>query len=168
LVILSCYNSIWKRSVVHEVNDLVKITKEEFFAHKPGVLFKDLERESPEVVTNAFHFLNDCKRQDKLECFVVYKTKLTALAGVVRELEQEEWFISFVQNSIIIKRNRLKQLIGLMIKQIMKQRGFETTGKKGLFTKPTLLETYDLTDVNNVKKLSIWFTSAALYIKVDK
>ncbi len=92
-----------------------------------------------------------------------------ALAGVVRELEHREDLNEFFATNPGHVTTRFRQAIGLVVRIIMENNGWQKTGRKGSLgvrTKPEVATPRKGAATNN-GGLSVWFTRAERYEPKD-
>jgi hypothetical protein len=83
------------------------------------------------------------------------------LAGVVRELEAEPAIDEFLSVVHTRRSTRLRQAIGVLVRIIMEQRGWQKTGKKGSLGVRAAKATR--TPSHNTGGLAFWFIRAERY-----
>jgi hypothetical protein len=106
------------------------ITRDEFLADRQGRTFADVVSQSEGPFTAALEFFNDSDRQRRMEESEIHHDR-APLAGVVRELESVPAINRFLGRIHPRRSQRFRQAIGVLIRMIMEQRGWEKTGKKG-------------------------------------
>jgi hypothetical protein len=109
---------------------LVSITSDEFLADRQGRTFADVVSHSERPFTAALEFFNDEDRQRRMEESELHHDR-APLAGVVRELESVPPINRFLSRIHPRRSQRFRQAVGVLIRMIMEQRGWEKTGKKG-------------------------------------
>jgi hypothetical protein len=108
----------------------VTITVQQFLAEKQGKTFADVPRDAPQAFQEVLRFFNDEDRQRRMEESELHHDR-APLAGVVRELESLPIINRFLASYHPRRSQRLRQAIGVVVRMIMEQRGWQKTGKKG-------------------------------------
>jgi hypothetical protein len=113
-------------------------------------------------------FFDDPNRQRRMVESELHHDR-PALAGVVRELEDQEGLDEFLATNPGHVTTRFRQAIGLVVRIIMENNGWLKTGRKGSLgvrTKPKVAipKTGAAT---NTGGLSVWFTRAERYEPKD-
>src|SRR6476659_1756122 len=108
----------------------ISITRENFLADRQGRTFSDVVTGSERPFAEALKFFNDDDRQRRMEDSEIHHDR-APLAGVVRELESVPAINRFLSRIHPRRSQRFRQSIGVLIRMIMEQRGWEKTGKKG-------------------------------------
>jgi hypothetical protein len=108
----------------------ISITRDDFLADRQGRTFADVVSGSGRPFTAALDFFNDDDRQRRMEESEIHHDR-APLAGVVRELESLPAINRFLGRIHPRRSQRFRQAIGVLIRIIMEQRGWEKTGKKG-------------------------------------
>ncbi len=143
-------------------------TKQEFLDSKQGSKYSDVERDSGITLSRLVDFLQDPNRQDRLVSAEMH-FDLPALAGVVRELEQQEWFHGYMMDGNSDHTYRLRQATGVLVKMVMLEKGFQTTGKKGMLGQRSKTSTSNSTKQtpHNRSGISLWFKCSERYVPRD-
>ncbi|WP_092050952.1 hypothetical protein [Planctomicrobium piriforme] len=136
------------------------MTREVFLMDPQGKTFADVSTAAPELFDLVLKFFSDGGRQLRMEEAEIHHDR-APLSGVVRELEadpQVDQFLSSIQPE---KTQRLRQAIGVIVRIIMEQRGWQKTGRKGSLgiRADRGLET----PIYNRGGLSFWFVRAERY-----
>lgn len=106
------------------------ISRDEFLADRQGRTFADVVSESERPFAAALEFFNEEDRQRRMEESEIHHDR-APLAGVVRELESVPTINRFLSRIHPRRSQRFRQSIGVLIRMIMEQRGWQKTGKKG-------------------------------------
>jgi hypothetical protein len=109
---------------------MASITREDFLADRQGRTFVDVVTGSERPFAAALDFFNEDDRQRRMEESEIHHDR-APLAGVVRELESLPAVNRFLGRIHPRRSQRFRQAIGVLIRMIMEQRGWEKTGKKG-------------------------------------
>jgi hypothetical protein len=83
------------------------------------------------------------------------------LAGVVRELESQPLIDQFLSGAHVGRSTRLRQAIGVLVRVIMENRGWQKTGKKGSLG--VRAAEAARTPMHNTGGLAFWFIRAERY-----
>jgi hypothetical protein len=108
----------------------VSISRDDFLADRQGRTFADVVTGSERPFMAALVFFKDGDRQRRMEESEIQHDR-APLAGVVRELESVPAINRFLGRIHPRRSQRFRQAIGVLIRMIMEQRGWEKTGKKG-------------------------------------
>ena len=108
----------------------VSVTRENFLADRQGRTFSDVVTGSERAFAAALEFFNDGDRQRRMEESEIHHDR-APMAGVVRELESVPAINRFLGRIHPRRSQRFRQSIGVLIRIIMEQRGWQKTGKKG-------------------------------------
>src|SRR4026209_2943199 len=108
----------------------VSITREIFLADRQGRTFSDVVTGSERAFAAALEFFSDSDRHRRMEESEIHHDR-APMAGVVRELESVPAINRFLSRIHPRRSQRFRQSIGVLIRMIMEQRGWEKTGKKG-------------------------------------
>src|ERR1700754_979824 len=108
----------------------VSISRDDFLADRQGRTFSDVVTGSERPFMAALVFFNDDNRQRRMEESEIHHDR-APLAGVVRELESLPAINRFLWRIHPRRSQRFRQAIGVLIRIIMEQRGWEKPGKKG-------------------------------------
>jgi hypothetical protein len=113
-------------------------------------------------------FFDDPDRQRRMVESELHHDR-PALAGVVRELEDQENLNEFLATNPGHITTRFRQAIGVLVRIIMENKGWQKTGRKGSLgvrTKPEVA-TPKKGAATNTGGLSVWFTRAERYEPKD-
>lgn len=139
---------------------LPRITREAFLADRHGTTFADVAGDPETPFDAVLAFFDDGPRQQRMEDSEVHHDR-PPLAGVVRELEAQPALRDFFSRRQGKRSARLRQAIGVLVRMIMEQRGWETTGKKGsLGVRAPADERFPR---HNTGGLALWFLRAERY-----
>ena len=108
----------------------VSITRDVFLADRQGRTFTDVVTGSERAFAAALEFFNSEDRQRRMEESEIHHDR-APMAGVVRELESVPAINRFLGRIHARRSQRFRQAIGVLIRMIMEQRGWQKTGKKG-------------------------------------
>jgi len=108
----------------------ISITRELFLADRQGRTFADVVNSSARPFAAALEFFDSDDRQHRMEESEIHHDR-APLAGVVRELESVPSINRFLGRIHPRRSQRFRQAIGVLIRMIMEQRGWEKTGRKG-------------------------------------
>lgn len=108
----------------------VTITKEDFARDRQGRTFADVYTGSDVLFTEVLTFFNDADRQRRMIESELHHDR-APIAGVVRELEAQPKIDHFLSQVHAQQTQRLRQAIGVLVRMIMEQHGWQKTGKKG-------------------------------------
>jgi hypothetical protein len=138
----------------------IVITSEVFLADRQGRTFADVAANSSPPFAAALEFFNDGDRQRRMEESEIHHDR-APLAGVVRELESLPAINRFLGRIHPRRSQRFRQAIGVVIRMIMEQRGWQKTGKKGsLGVRNTSAAGHPR---HNTGGLAFWFIRAERY-----
>lgn len=145
---------------------MVQLTVAEFVADKQGRKFWNVVTDTRLPFLRVLEFFRSEARQVRMEDSELYHDR-PALAGVIKELESDEWFGKFFSGYDAHTTYRARQAIGVIVRLIMEGRGWHKTGTKGALGQRGKVETGDTTPgaYQNKSGLSRWFTRAERYKK---
>ena len=138
----------------------VTITLQKFLEDKQGKTFADVARDSKEPFEEVLRFFNAEDRQRRMEESELHHDR-APLAGVVRELEAQPVVNQFLASYHPRLSQRLRQAIGVVVRMIMEQRGWQKTGKKGSLG--IRGDSEPKTPRHNTGGLAFWFIRAERY-----
>lgn len=138
----------------------------QFAVDKQGRRYADVLK--LDLFQSILTFFDDPNRQRRMVESELHHDR-PALAGVVRELEDQEGLDEFLATNPGHVTTRFRQAIGLVVRIIMENNGWRKTGRKGSLgvrTKPKVAipKTGAAT---NTGGLSVWFTRAERYEPKD-
>ncbi len=140
-----------------------RITKKSFLEYRHGRAFADVANDSNQPFELVLDFFDNPERQRRMEESELHHDR-APLAGVVRELESQPTIDRFL-SGVESKRNaRFRQAIGVLVRMIMEQRGWQKTGRKGsLGVRATPAKK---TAAHNAGGLAFWFIRAERYEQI--
>ncbi|MGV7222242.1 MAG: hypothetical protein ACQ9MH_12020 [Nitrospinales bacterium] len=139
----------------------VTITRKKFLEDAQGRTFADVANDSEQPFDTVLEFFNDIDRQRRMENSEIHHDR-PPLAGVVREIESNPAIVMFLTETHGQRSKRLRQAIGVVVRMIMEERGWQRTGRKGSLgvrankdpEKPS----------HNTGGLAFWFIRAERYV----
>lgn len=141
-----------------------KITRKVFIEDSQGRTFSDVVNDESQPFDIVLTFFNNADRQNRMEDSELHHDR-APLAGVVRELEslpEVDQFLSAVHSK---KTTRFRQAVGVLVRMIMENRGWEKTGRKGSLGVRSPRRSR--TPAHNTGGLAFWFVRAERYQKVE-
>ncbi len=146
----------------------VRITRERFLEDRQGRTFSDILNGRKHLFEEVLAFFNDAQRQRRMEEAEMHHDR-PALAGVVRELEAQPAIHRFFASENPRRTKRLRQAIGVVVRIIMEERGWQKTGKKGsLGVRAKLAKgTGTPAAYHNTGGLAFWFLRAERYKPIE-
>lgn len=108
----------------------VTITKDDFAQDRQGRTFADVYSSADIPFMDVLAFFNDADRQRRMIESELHHDR-APMAGVVRELEAQPKIDHFLSQVHAQRTQRLRQAIGVLVRMIMEQHGWQKTGKKG-------------------------------------
>ena len=142
-----------------------RITRNNFLKDAQGKTFADVAEEPGQAFDEAIGFFNSAERQRRMEESELHHDR-PPLAGVVRELEAQPVINAFLTNGQVGAGRRFRQAIGVLVRMIMEQRGWQKTGRKGSLGVPAKQAASQSTAVNT-GGLAFWFVRAERYERID-
>ncbi len=136
------------------------ISREQFLSDRHGKTFVDVVDDPGTPFAVVLDFFNDPQRQQRMEDSEIHHDR-APLAGVVRELESIPEVARFFATLHRRRSARLRQAIGVIVRMIMEERGWETTGKKGSLGVRGTVDPQ--TPKHNTGGLAMWFIRAERY-----
>ena len=106
------------------------ITLEKFLEYIQGRRFSDVVNDPEQSFIKVLDFFNNENRQRRMEDAEIHHDR-PPLAGVVRELESHPDIDRSLSDIQTQRSKRLRQAIGGVVRMIMKNRGWQKTGRKG-------------------------------------
>jgi hypothetical protein len=138
----------------------VRVTRKEFLRDRQGATFADVVNDPEQHFDIVLEFFNDADRQRRMEESELHHDR-PPLAGVVRELESLPTIDQFLACVQVRRNTRLRQAIGVLVRMIMKRRGWRKTGRKGsLGVRASKAEG---APGHNTGGLAFWFLRAERY-----
>jgi len=143
-----------------------ELTIEGFLADRQGARFADVVHDGRLDFGVVLGFFNDPARQTRMEDAERHHDT-AALAGVVRELENTEPFLSFFPSHDGHTTRRTRQAIGVIVRIVMEGLGWQKTGRKGSLGQRARVpaRTGEPGAYHNTSGISWWFTRAERYEK---
>ena len=148
---------------------MARLTMREFLSDKQGSRFTDVVEDPRLGFQAVLDFFNESARQTRMEDSEMHHDR-PALAGVVRELENTEPFMSFFQRHDCHTTRRVRQAIGVIVRMLMEKRGWQKTGRKGSLGQRASVRPRTTTPgaYHNTSGLSWWFTRSERYEKKNE
>ena len=106
------------------------VLREHFLQDTQGKTFTDVLTDPVQPFDLVLEFFADSSRQRRMEASELHHDR-AALAGVVRELEAQPAVNEFFTTIKDVRSIRFRQAIGVLVRMIMEQRGWQKTGRKG-------------------------------------
>jgi hypothetical protein len=153
----------------------VIITRESFVADRQGRTFADVVNDPGQPFDEVLAFFNDAGRQRRMEESEIHHDR-PPLAGVVRELESQPRIDAFLSSQHPHRTKRLRQAVGVVVRMIMEQLGWEKTGRKGSLGVRAKISPRTATPAagmampgtyHNTGGLAFWFLRAERYKQSD-
>ena len=145
-----------------------RITLNNFLKDAQGKTFADVAddaNESGQAFDEAIRFFSRVERQQRMEESEIHHDR-PPLAGVVRELEAQPVINAFLTNGQVGAGRRFRQAIGVLVRMIMEQHGWQKTGRKGSLGVPAKQGAPQSTALNT-GGLAFWFVRAERYERID-
>jgi hypothetical protein len=142
----------------------VRLTRKKFQEDRIGRTFSDVLEDPDQPFDEVLAFFSDASRQRRMEESEIHHDR-PALAGVVREFEALPTINSFLSSTHPRNAKRLRQAVGVVVRIIMEQRGWQKTGKKGSLGVRSRIEKGTVTPgaYHNTGGLALWFLRAERY-----
>ncbi len=109
---------------------MFKISTVNFLGDNQGKRFGDVARDPDLDWGRWIDWLNHEERQERLEVAERH-FDMPALAGILRELESEQFAQDYFKHRTPKETHRLNQAMGVLVRLHMEARGWSTTGIKG-------------------------------------
>lgn len=139
---------------------MAAISQTDFLNDPLGKTFSDVVNDSKQPFESVLEFFGDENRQRRMEEAELHHDR-APLAGVVRELESLPEINRFLGRAETRRNNRFRQAIGVLVRIVMENRGWQKTGRKGsLGVRAT--RTSEVA-AHNQGGLSLWFVRAERY-----
>jgi hypothetical protein len=137
---------------------------QQFAQDNQGRRFADVMTDTRISFTSILTFFDDADRQRRM-IESERDHDRPALAGVVRELEARSDVHQFFVNNDGRATTRFRQAVGVVVKIIMKKKGWRTTGRKGSLGVRAngMLRTTGAGAYHNTGGLALWFSRAERY-----
>ena len=136
------------------------LTREEFLNDRQGRTFTDVLNDPTQPFQEVLEFFSNGDRQRRMEESELHHDR-APLAGVVRELESQPAIDQYFAGIHAGETKRLRQAIGVVIRMIMKRRGWKKTGRKGSLG--VRAATAPNAPTYNSGGLAFWFVRAERY-----
>lgn len=136
------------------------VTRNSFLEDRQGIKFTDVVNDPAQPFDSVLAFFNDADRQRRMEESELHHDR-APLAGVVRELESQPDIDRFLTGIHARRSTRLRQAIGVLVRMIMEDRGWQKTGKKGSLGVRAARSKG--TPSHNTGGLAFWFIRAERY-----
>ena len=142
----------------------VTVTEAEFLRDRQGRTFADVLNDPEQPFDQVLQFFDDEARQRRLEESEVHHDR-PPLAGVIRELEAQPEVHQFLASKHPRRTKRLRQAVGVLVRIIMEQRGWQKTGRKGsLGVRASITPRTETPGAyHNTGGLALWFLRAERY-----
>jgi hypothetical protein len=146
----------------------VIVTRQRFLEDRQGRTFADVANDDRLPFEVVLAFFNDADRQRRMEEAEIHHNR-PPLAGVVRELECQSEIDRFLATEHPRRTKRLRQAVGVVVRIIMEQRGWQKTGKKGSLGGRAAREPRSSKPgaYHNTGGLALWFLRAERYERPD-
>lgn len=146
----------------------VTLTRKQFLEDRQGRTFADVVNDSEQPFAEVLKFFNDQDRQRRMEESETHHDR-APLAGVVRELESVPAIDQFLASKHPRRTQRLRQVIGVVVRIIMQRRGWRKTGKKGSLGVRTAVAKGDVGPgaYHNTGGLAFWFIRGERYVREE-
>ncbi len=147
---------------------VVCVSRKSFREDRHGRTFVDVLDDAEQPFDAVLAFFSCPLRQRRMEESELHHDR-PPLAGVVRELEDEPAIDRFLATAHPRRTKRLRQAIGVVVRMIMEERGWERTGKKGsLGVRATLAPRSTAPgSYHNTGGLAFWFLRAERYRRLS-
>jgi len=138
----------------------------QFSKDKQGRRYADVLK--LDLFQSILTFFDDPDRQRRMVESELHHDR-PALAGVVRELENREDLNEFLATNPGHITTRFRQAIGVVVRTIMENKGWQKTGRKGsLGVRTKTKDAFPMKGATtNTGGLSVWFTRAERYEPKD-
>lgn len=138
----------------------VRVTRKKFLDYRFGRTFSDVANDPEQPFDVVLDFFDDVDRQRRLEESEIHHDR-PPLAGVVRELESLPEIDRFLSGVDSRRNTRFRQAIGVLVRMVMEDLGWQKTGRKGsLGVRATPARE---TPAHNTGGLAFWFIRAERY-----
>jgi hypothetical protein len=144
----------------------VTVTRKKFLEDRQGRTFADVVNDAEQPFDEVLKFFNDENRQRRMEDSEIHHDR-APLAGVVRELEAVPAINQFLASKHPRRTQRLRQVVGVVVRIIMERRGWQKTGKKGSLGVRREVARGDVTPgvYHNTGGLAFWFIRGERYVR---
>jgi len=106
------------------------LTPERFLQHSQGRTFRDVVEDPALDFAGLLAFFSEERRQLRMEDAEIHHDR-PALAGIVRELEALPEISAYLADEHPRRTKRFRQAVGVIVRIIMEERGWQKTGRKG-------------------------------------
>lgn len=140
----------------------------DFIQHPLGRRFADVAHDEDVPFRQLLNFLNCPAIQQRMRDSEIHHDR-PALAGVVKELEHDTDFESYLANTDAHVTVRFRQAIGVAACILMEQMGWRRTGRKGSLGQRQTVRSHTSTPgaYRNRSGISQWFTKSERYEPPD-
>lgn len=145
---------------------MVTITVKDFLADPTGAKFADVVHDQRSDFQAWLDFFSDETRQIRMEDAEEHHLR-PALAGVVRELEENPAFMNYFEKSGEGNTARGRQAIGVIVRMIMVARGWQQSGRKGSLGQRIKSQEEAPGPKHNTSGLSKWFSKVEHYQRIS-
>jgi len=142
----------------------IQVSRTDFLNDAQGRTFADVVNDPEQPFEQVLEFFNDPNRQRRMEESELHHDR-SPMAGVVRELEAQPAINEFLATAKIKRNTRFRQAIGVLVRMIMQQRGWQKTGRKGSLGTRAAGEKH--TPAHNTGGLAFWFLRTERYERVE-
>lgn len=139
---------------------IVNVTREALLKDRQGRTFADVINDPDQPFGEVLGFFSSEDRQRRMEESEIHHDR-APLAGVVREFEAEPAIDQYLAGVHAGQTKRFRQAIGVLVRMIMKARGWKKTGKKGSLGVRAAASTE--TPAHNSGGMAFWFVRAERY-----
>lgn len=137
------------------------LTPDAFLNDPQGKTFVDVINDPEQPFGDVLEFFGSAERQRRMEASELHHDR-APLAGVVRELEAQPAIDAFLASDQSQRSRRFRQAVGVLVRMIMEQRGWQKTGRKGSLG--VRMKQTDLSSSrHNSGGLAFWFVRAERY-----
>lgn len=142
------------------------LTRKKFLEDRQGRTFADVVKDAEQPFDEVLKFFSDQDRQRRMEESEIHHDR-APLAGVVRELESVPAINQFLASKHPRRTQRLRQVVGVVVRIIMERRGWQKTGKKGSLGVRNAVARGDVTPgvYHNTGGLAFWFIRGERYVR---
>ncbi len=146
----------------------VTLTKKRFLEDRQGRTFADVVNDPEQPFDEVLKFFSDQDRHRRMEESEIHHDR-APLAGVVRELESVPAINQFLASKHPRRTQRLRQVVGVVVRIIMERRGWGKTGKKGSLGVRRSVARGDETPgvYHNTGGLAFWFIRGERYVRKE-
>ncbi len=138
----------------------VVLARTDFAQDRRGRTFSDVLNDPAQPLDEVLAFFSDGDRQRRMEEAEIHHDR-APLAGVVRELEADPAIDAYFAAVHSFETKRLRQVIGVIVRIVMENRGWKKTGRKGSLGVRAAIATGQPS--HNTGGLALWFVRAERY-----